>query len=168
MRKYSLVPIAAGVMLALAGSAQAATKTSTFNVNANVAANCFIQSTDLTFPDYDGTAVADSTSTLSVRCSKNAPYSIALNAGTTSGGTLLQRLLDGPGADTLEYNLYTDALRSTIWGNNAGGTGWNSGSGTGLANWIDYTVYGRIANTANNQAAGVGAYADVITATVTY
>jgi spore coat protein U-like protein len=169
MFRNSIVPITAGVMLALAGSAQAAgTKTATFAVNANVASNCFITTTPLTFGDFDGTADVAANATLVVRCSKNAGYSIALNAGTTGSATLLQRLLAGPGGDTLQYNLYTTAGFATIWGNNAGGTGWMTGAGTGLGNSATLTVYGNLPNNATNQGAGVGAYSDLITATITY
>jgi spore coat protein U-like protein len=171
MSRHSLFPITAGVMLALAGSAQAAgTKTAQFAVNANVASNCFITTTPLTFGNFDGTAAINSNATLVVRCSKNAGYQIALDAGTTAGATLLQRLLAGPGGDTLQYNLYTAVGLGTIWGNNAGGTGWVTGTGGGLgvANQATLTVFGQLPNNAVNQAAGVGAYSDLITATITY
>jgi spore coat protein U-like protein len=169
MRKQNIASISAAIALALAaGGAQAATKTQTFNVTAAVAANCFIDATDMSFGSYDGTAVVDSTSTVSVRCSKNAPFQISLNAGTTVGGTVAQRLMAGPGGDTLQYNLYTPAGYGTVWGDNTGGTGWVSAFGTGLGNWLDYTVNGRIPNSVANQAAAIGNYSDVITATVSY
>ena len=169
MRKQSIASISAAIALALAaGSAQAATKTDTFQVSAAVAANCFINATDMAVGSYDGTAVVDSTSTVSVRCSKNAPFQISLNAGTTAGASYAQRLMAGPGGETLQYNLYTPAGFGTVWGDNTGGTGWVSASGTGLGNWLDYTVNGRIPNSVANQAAGIGDYTDVITATVNY
>jgi spore coat protein U-like protein len=170
MFRNSIVPITAGVMLALAGSAQAATKTATFAVTANVASNCFVTTTPLAFGDFDGTADLASNATLLVRCTKNAPYSIALNAGTTVGSTLLQRLLAGPAGETLQYNLFTTAGFGTIWGNNAGGTGWvtGTGAGLGLPNQATLTVYGSLPNNAVNQGAGLGAYSDLITATITY
>jgi spore coat protein U-like protein len=170
MRKQSIASISAAIALALAaGSAQAAgSKNDTFQVSATVASNCFIDTTDMVFGSFDGTVDVDSTSTVSVRCSKNAPFDIALNVGTTAGATYGQRLLAGPGGDTLQYNLYTPAGFGTIWGNNTGGTGWVSGSGTGLGNTINFTVNGRIPNSVANQAAGIGNYSDVITATVSY
>jgi spore coat protein U-like protein len=171
MFRNSIVPITAGVVLALAGSAHAAgTKTQTFTVNANVASNCIITTTPLLFADFDGTADISANATLGVRCTKNAPYQIALNAGTTSGATLTQRLLAGPGGDTLQYNLYTTAGFATVWGNNTGGTGWVTGIGGGLgvANQANITVFGQLPNSAPNQAAGIGAYSDLITATITY
>jgi len=171
MTRNYFVPISAGLMLALAGSAQAAgTKTATFAVNATVASNCFITTTPLAFGSYDGTAAIDSNATVVVRCSKNAGYQIALDAGTTAGASLGQRLLAGPLGETLQYNLFTTVGQGTIWGNNAGGTGWVTGTGGGLgvANQVTHTVYGNLPNNATNQGAGVGAYSDLITATITY
>jgi len=168
MRKQSIASISAAIALALAaGSAQAATKTATFNVNAAVAENCLVDATDLTFASYDGTALVDASSTVRAKCTKGTDFAFSLNSGTTSGATIAQRLLDGPGTDTLQYNLYTDASRSTLWGD--GTTGVTVGDfGTGMANWISKTVYGRIPDNATNQGAAPGAYSDLITVTVTY
>jgi spore coat protein U-like protein len=170
MSRNSIVPISAGVMLALAGSAQAAgTKTAQFAVNANVASNCFITATPVAFGAYDGTAAINSNGSVVVRCTKNSAYQIALNAGTTAGSTLGQRLLAGPLGATLEYNLFTDAPGGTIWGNNVG-SGWVTGIGAGLgvANEVTHVVYGNLPNSAANQDAAFGAYSDLITATITY
>jgi spore coat protein U-like protein len=167
MRKHYIAPVAAAVMLAVAGSAQAATKTANLNVSAAVASNCFITTTPLTFADYDGTANVDATGTVSVRCSKGNSYVLSLNGGTTLGGTIAQRLLAGPLGDTLQYNLYTTAARNVIWGD--GTTGSTQGAtGTGLGNSVPYTVFGRVPFNATNDGAGVGAYSDVVTATVSY
>ena len=168
MRKQSIASISAAIALALAaGSAQADTKSDTFNVNAAVAKNCLVDSTDMTFADYIGVANVDASSTVSAKCTKGTTFEFSLNGGSTVGGNIAQRLLDGPGAETLQYNLYTDAGRSTLWGD--GTTGVTvPGTGTGMANWIPATVYGRVPDNATNQAAAPGAYADVITVTVTY
>ena len=37
-----------------------------------------------------------------------------------------------------------------------------------VANQVTHTVYGNLPNNAANQDAGVGAYSDLITATITY
>lgn len=167
MRKQTLVPISAAILLALAGSAQAATKTTNLNVSANVASNCFITATPMAFADYDGTADVDATATINVRCSKNGGYTVRLNGGTTGGGAIAQRLLAGPAAETLQYNLYTTAARNVIWGDGTTGST-VGGMGTGLGNTLPHTVYGRIPLNATNDSAGVGAYSDVVTATITY
>jgi len=71
------------------------------------------------------------------------------------------------GADIMNYNLYTDAARTTIWGNSAVAPSWVSGSGAGLAIAQTLTVYGRVASGQTNLA--VGNYQEnTITVTVTY
>jgi spore coat protein U-like protein len=168
MRKHAIAPITTAVLLALAGTAQAAsTKTTTFNVSASVASNCFVQATDMAFGAYTGIAIVDASSDVQVRCSKNAPYTLSLNAGTTAGASFAPRLLTD-GTDTLQYNLYTSNAYNAVWGDGTGGSATVAGSGTGLGNWITHTVYGRIPNNAANQAAGVGSYSDSITVTVEY
>ena len=171
MRKHCIAPVAAAVMLAVAGSAQAASKTATFGVSATVAPNCLVSAANLAFGNYlgdpDTPVNVDASSDISVRCSKNAAFTLALNAGTTSGATLAQRLLAGTGTETLQYNLYTTAARNVIWGD--GTTGSTQGAtGTGLGNSVPYTVFGRVPFNATNDGAGVGAYSDVVTATVSY
>jgi spore coat protein U domain-containing protein, fimbrial subunit CupE1/2/3/6 len=172
MRKHSIAPVAAGLILAVAGSAQAATKTTTFGVSATVAPNCLISAANLAFGNYlgdpDAPANVDSSSDISVRCSKNAGYSLALSAGTTSGATFAQRLLAGPGGEQLQYNLYTDSNRNSIWGDGTNSTGTVGGTGGGMGVTQTKTVYGRLPDNAFNQAAATGAYNDTITVTVTY
>jgi spore coat protein U-like protein len=166
MFRNSIIPITAGVMLALAGSAQAAgTRTTTFPVTATVASNCIIDSAStMAFGNYDGSAQIDSTSAIAVRCSKNAPYTVALSAGG-AGGIAPRKMSFG--TETLEYNLFSDAGRSTVWGSTVG-TNTVGGTGSGLNSPFTHTVYGRLFDNANNQAAAVGAYSDTITVTVAY
>lgn len=163
MRKQTIGTISAAVLLALAGSANAAgSKNATFTVNAAVASNCTITAANLAFGSYDGTAQVDSSSDVTVKCSKNAPYTLSLSTGA---GTYVTRLMSN-GAETLQYNLYTDAGRSTVWGSGPGAT--VTGTGTGLNNSLTHTVYGSVFNNAANQAAGVGNYSDSIQVTVSY
>jgi spore coat protein U-like protein len=111
----------------------------------------------------------DVNSTLTVRCTKNTAYTVALNAGSTTGGSLAQRLMSN-GTDTLQYNLYTSAARSTVWGDgtSSSATVPGTGAGLGVANAVTHTVYGRLVDSAANQAVSAGSYADTITVTVTY
>ena len=172
MFRNSIVPITAGVMLALAGSAQAAgTKTATFAVNATVASNCFITTTPLAFGSYDGTAAIDSNATIVVRCTKNA--ALPDRPGRRHDGRLPRSASDclpARAARRCSTTCTRPSAQNTIWGNNAGGTGWVTGVGGGLgvANQVTHTVFGNLPNNATNQGAGVGAYSDLITATITY
>jgi spore coat protein U-like protein len=122
MRKSLLVLAGAAGLAAAAGNAVAATTTTTFAVTATVNANCLVAANALNFATYaPGGGDLDVNTTLTVRCTKNTAYTVALNAGSTVGGALSQRLM-GNGSDTLQYNLFTTAARDTIWGDGTSST----------------------------------------------
>ena len=156
--------LAAGLIAATTG-AFASTVTTSFQVQANVNAQCSISAVNLTFPAVDPlSSQTDGATTVSVKCTKNSPYTVGLNAGTTAGSTIAQRLMAN-GADLMDYNLYTDAGRSSIWGNSAGS--WVSGTGAGMGTAQVLNVYGRVAAGQTNLA--VGTFTEpTITVTVTY
>ena len=168
MRKL-LMTAATAAMLA-GGAAQSATTTTSFLVSATVLTACSATSSPLAFGTYtpSGGDKTNST-TVNVKCTKNTPFTVTLNAGTTTGGTQLQRLLIDATSDTLQYNLYTDATATTtIFGDGTGGTGKQTGTGAGLGTAVAVNVYGRLPDNATNQNAAAGSYSDTITATVTY
>jgi spore coat protein U-like protein len=144
-----------------------ATTTTTFNTNASVAAQCNVSAANLSFGAINPlSSQVDATTALTVNCTKNSPYTVGLNAGTTSGATIAQRKMAN-GADIMNYNLYTDAARTTIWGNSAVAPLWVSGAGAGLGIAQTLTVYGRVAGGQTNLA--VGNYQEnTITVTLTY
>ena len=166
MRKILTATLAAGVMAA--GIAQAATTTTTFAVTATVQSTCSATAATLAFPNYTpgGGAQIGNTS-ISIKCTKNTPFTVTLNAGSTTGDTFLQRLM-GSGANTLQYNLYTSAALGTVFGDGTGGTGTVPGTGLGVATTNTVQVFGQVPDNATNQAAVPGAYTDTITVTVTY
>jgi spore coat protein U-like protein len=167
MRKFLLATATAGALLIAAQGANALTTTSTFTVNATVLKNCSVLSSNLAFGNYTpGGGNIDSTSTVTVKCTKNTPYTVALDKGTTTGGTIAQRLMVN-GANTLQYNLFTDTTRTTLWGDGTTGTA-AAGTGAGFATTTALTVYGRLPDNATNQNAAIGTYADTVTVTVTY
>lgn len=155
--------------IALAGTATVAmpaTTTTTFAVTAVVGASCSLGTvTTLGFGTYDPLSAIDNdaTTSISVTCTLLTPYNVGLSAGTTSGATVAQRKMQGlTPANTLNYNLYSNAGRTVIWGNTIG-SNTVTGTGNGLAQ--NLTVYGRIAN---GTAANTDTYSDTITVTVTY
>src|SRR5450755_4356913 len=104
MRKILTATLAAAAVAA--GVAQAVTTTTTFAVTATVQSTCSATAATLAFPNYTpgGGAQIGNTS-ISVKCTKNTPFTVALNAGTTTGDAFAQRLM-GSGANTLQYNLF--------------------------------------------------------------
>jgi len=167
MRKNNLMVAVAGALLVASGTAGAATKTTTFGVSAVVNPNCLVSAQPLAFGGYDGTAAKTGTSDISVRCSSGTTFAVGLSTG---GGTFAQRLLSGSGANKLQYNLFTSAAATTIWGDGTLSTGTMPGTGAGMAaaNTQTLTVYGQLPDNAFNQGAPSGSYNDTITVTVTY
>jgi spore coat protein U-like protein len=157
----------ASTLVMAAGTVGAATSTTTLNVSAKVASNCSVTATSLVFPDYDASAQIDGTTSLSVNCSKGTPYTIKLNGGTN--GNIAQRLLRDASTNFLQYNLYTDAGRTSVWGQTTGtDTSGGTGNGMSAAKAISHTVYGRIVNSTVNQDAPAGNYTDAVLVTVEY
>jgi len=165
MSRKIIAPIAAGVLLAMAGSAQAATKTTTFQVSATVAKNCTIGAGNLNFVGFDGSTAVTAASTITVRCTSGTTYDVNLSTGL-SNDFQNRRMFNG--AAFLEYNLYVNGT-NTIWGDTTNGTGRPAtGTGAGLGTAQTLTVDGRLPVTANNAAADALTYTDTITATIIY
>jgi len=121
MRKIITATLAAAALAA--GVAQAATTTTTFAVTATVLSTCSATAATLAFPNYTpGGGAQIGNSTISVKCTRNTPFTVSLNAGSTTGDAFTQRLM-GSGANTLQYNLYTTAALATVFGDGTGGTG---------------------------------------------
>src|SRR5262245_10622185 len=162
MRKKLVLGLAAGFAV-LSGVAYGATATTTFQVQLTITAQCIINSASTLNFGSQGLLLAnvDQTSTLQVQCTDTTPYNIGLNAGTGSGATVNVRKLTN-GGSTINYSLYTDAARTTVWGNTIGT---DTVAGTGDGSSQAFTIYGR---TPAQTTPVPGAYADTITVTVTY
>jgi spore coat protein U-like protein len=163
----------AALMLLAPALATAGSSTATFTVSATVAATCQLSAGTLSFGQYSpgsGTTLHAST-TINVQCTSgtNSP-TLSLNAGT-SGGTMTTRLMLGPSGTKLQYNLYTSGTYATVFGDGTLGSSKVPVTITGnsFATPVQVTVYGQLQDSAANQSAATpGAYADTITATLTY
>jgi len=163
-----IAPLAAGILVALSGAAQAASPASTtFGVSATVAANCLVTAAAIPFGSYDGTAAKDISKDLKVRCTNGLPYTVKLSAG--SGGGFAPRKL-ASGSDTLEYNLYLDAGFTSVWGDGTASTSVDTGTGAGMSISKEqtHTIFANLPNSAANQDAPAGNYSDTITVEVSY
>jgi spore coat protein U-like protein len=170
MRKILSATLAASVLAAGAAQAANPTVTTTFQVSATVQPNCTTSATALGFGNYTpGNGAVTANSTITVNCTKSTGYTIALNPGSTTGDAYTQRLMTAGAGATLQYNLYTTAALTTVFGDGtSGATATDAGTGTGMANALQYTVYGQLPDNATNQASTPGTYTDTITVTVTY
>jgi spore coat protein U-like protein len=144
-------------------ASQAATTTSTFTVQVAITASCTITSASTLNFGTQGVLAAnvDQTSTLQVQCTNTTPYNIGLDVGTGSGATVATRKLTS-GGNTVNYSLYSDSGRTTVWGNTVA-TDTVASTGTGSAQ--SFTVYGRVPA---QSTPAPGTYTDTITVTVTY
>lgn len=176
-KAFGLAALGAAIVVPLAfvaTPAQASTANTTFSVTATVTANCSVAATDLTFGNYDVNAgsATNGTSTVKVNCTKGTAFTVALDAGQNAGGTsnFSARAMSDGGtpANLLDYQLYTDSARSTIWGDGTNGSSTVSGTGAGpgSGNAVNETVFGQIPAGQNVPA---GSYADnVVNVTISY
>ena len=141
--------------------AEAATATTTFAVTATVVATCLVSATPLGFGNYTG-VVDPASSTVTVTCTNTTPYNVGLSAGLATGATVTTRKMTGPAAALLGYELFSNAGHTTNWGLTIG-TDTVAGTGNGAAQPI--TIFGQIPAA---EFVAPGAYADTITATVTF
>ena len=169
MRKQIVAPLAAGVLLGLVGVAEAATKTASFTVSANVARNCVISAAPLELGEFVGDNDLFASSDITVRCTDGTPFTIELDQGVT--GNYAGRRMTSLGGDFLVYNLYTDGTYNTVWRDGLpGDAGVVGGVGEGMAaaNAVTRTVFGRLLAVDNEGPVEEGDYSDTIVATITY
>ncbi|GAB4369010.1 MAG: hypothetical protein Kow00128_14830 [Deltaproteobacteria bacterium] len=154
-RAGSVLPILLLLASAPAGEAHAA---------------CNVSATGVAFGSYDVFAPAplDSTGTVTVSCDEVPPPNVTVEIGPSpgSGGFNPRRMRHASRPDRLDYNLFTDATRSAVWGDGTAGTQ------TVFLKRVKRqkppvvtTIYGRIPP---GQNVPVGDYFDTLTVTITW
>lgn len=156
-RKRSLA-LALGTLLAVASpAALTQTATDSFQVSITIADDCTIAAQDLNLGSHASlAALVDVDSIITVNCSIGTAYTVSLDQGVN--GTRLM----SDGSDTVDYELYTTALRVLAWGTNVGV---DTVGGVGDGTDQDLTVYGRVPVQATPAPA---TYTDTVTATVAF
>lgn len=132
--------------------------------------SCTVSPTGVAFGSYVTTSPTAKTANgnVAVTCSAlviyTASYVISLAKGNST--TYTPRFMNLSGVH-LNYNLYTTAAFTSIWGDATGGTVTVSDSYTsiGLSTTRNYTVFGQIPAL---QPVGPGTYTDTVLVTVTY
>ena len=159
-----------GAAVAAIGMIVAARQTvlanTTVPVGAVVSPECIIDATPLAFGVYDpigahGTADLDGVGTVIVACTKGMVATVALDLGSNAEGST-RRMTSG--TDYLTYELYRDAGRGDVWGDDLVGRALSLGVATSKAPQ-HLTVYGRVAG---GQDVRAGTYLDSIVATVNF
>lgn len=140
------------------------------------AATCNVSTTGVSLGSYtpNQAAALDSVGTVVIECAKDAldalPTTVnyGLEMGRGAGSSFAPREMKS-GANKLNYNLYRDASRISVWGDATGGTTSVNATlrlqaplGTASAS---HSVYARIFG---GQNAVPGAYSDALLVTVVY
>ena len=98
---------------------------------------------------------------MSVVCTRDAAYTVALNGGVSGASDPTQRKMT-KASEFILYGLYRDGARTLPWGD---AQGINTAAGTGSGSTQNHTVYGRVPAQATPSP---GTYTDTIVVTVTY
>lgn len=129
-------------------------------------AACSVAATNINFGIYDVFVAGplDSTGTVTVACDRRTDVTISIGPSATSGmlDPRAMRHLSRP--DRLNYNLFTNASRSAIWGDGTAGTSTVFIPNVRRGIPETRTIYGRIPP---GQDVSVGAYGEFLTITIT-
>ena len=155
------VLVVSSARLVAAGSA-----TASLQVSATVSANCTISTASVAFPAYDpivthASANDDGTGTVTITCTRGTATTIGLGLGGNASGS--QRRLKDATTDYINYALYLDAARTTVWG--SASPNLLTPAAAPDKNPRSFTVYGRIPSA---QDVPAGAYTDTVVATVNF
>ena len=135
------------------------------------ASSCTIDSATMSFGNYDVyAAVLAVSGTIGITCTGNTNPTATLAAGNS--GTTADRDMTCPACtgifaiDHLHYNLYTDALHTSVWG----ATGFPSVPADCKNASCAFTIFGRIpaAISGGTNDVAVGSYSDSMLITVTF
>lgn len=166
-RNTRIATLAGAALLALvAQPAFAATTTSNLGVSADVTSNCAVSTSPIAFGNVDVTSGSnvDGTGGISVTCTSGTAWAASADAGLGTGASLATRKMANA-SNLLNYALYTNSARTTVWGDGAeGATATLSDTGSGAAQ--SKTIYGRVPSGQTGLPAGE--YLDTVTVTVTY
>ena len=127
-------------------------------ISASVARNCVLTAGSIAFGAYDplvahDTAPLNQTGTFTVRCVKGVVAQVGLDDGVNGG----RQMSDG-GTALLDYELYKDAARTSVWDESGAGRY----SYTALSKAATtLTIYGQVPG---GQDATEGSYTDTVVA----
>jgi spore coat protein U-like protein len=165
VRTYcALLAIASSLLISTA-AAEAATATGNIPATITIEPSCQVASSSTLDFGSTGALVAslDVQSNFVVQCSDTTPFNVALDGGSTPGGTVATRLMaGGSGGEVVSYQLYSDPARTANWGNTVGA---DTVSGTGNGSTMNLTVYGRVPAQATPSP---GTYSDTVMITISY
>ena len=159
-----IVAVAVFAAICTAREAAAVTSATTLIVGATVLSGCTVSTLPLQFGNYNpvaGTAL-DLSTTVTAFCTTGTPFNIGFDQGGGASASVASRKMTGSNSDVMNYTLYREAGRTTVWGNTVGT---DTVAATASVVPTVLTVYGRIFA---NQNVPFGLYADIVNVTLTY
>ena len=134
---------------------------------AQAAISCSVTATGVSFGIYTPlqASALNANGTVAISCTGGAVFDIAtVSLSTGSSGSYTNRTMKS-GAASLDYNLYTNAAASQVWGNGSGGTSEVQALIWFFATTATLTIYGAVNS---GQDPAPGSYLDTITVSVSY
>jgi spore coat protein U-like protein len=161
-----------GLLVATPGDADAASQSSTVEVSTSVPGACTIGTAAIAFAPYDpvnanASVPDDQTGDIIIRCTKGAA-GITIDLGNGAHNTGVQRrMLNSTSPGTfINYEVYQDTGRTTIWGAGDGGAVRSGADLNGTGSVVAVTMYGRIPPA--QLSASAGAYTDTLVSTINF
>lgn len=161
MRKIAVsLAIAAGLAAspALAAGVTGQEATNTIQVSLNISTACTLTTNPMSFGTVTtATGGATASSDTRVNCTPGAAYTVNIDDGANAA-LGVRKLKSTSSAATVDYNIYTDAARTTPW---------TSAGFAGTGNGADQTipVLGKLTQLTQ---VGAGTYQDLLTVTLHY
>lgn len=166
LKRITGLAVIALLVNAPSAQAQNATVTQNLGVSLVVNAQCVLGAAPaLNFPASSLLSSAvDAQASMSLQCTRGTAYRIKLGAGTGTGATVAQRRMRGTAnaGNLLNYNVFSDAARTAVWGDTATAPAWVTGTGTGSA--VAIPIFARVPQ----QTAAPDTYTDTVAITVEY
>ena len=166
------VSVLLGLLVGRPEAANAASQASTVQVSTSVSPSCTIGTAAIAFSPYDpvnanATAADDQTGDIVIRCTKGTTgITIDLGNGAHNTGQL-RRMANLTSTSTfVNYEVYKETGRTSIWGAGDGGTVRSGADLNGTGNVVAVTMYGRIPPAQLSAIAGV--YNDTLVSTINF
>jgi len=127
---------------------------------------CTVSTNPVSFGSYDvfSPSPTDASGTITFTCNTNERVTVSIGQSPNSGGFHPRKMRLSGGTDQLDYNLYTDAACTSVWGDGTSGT--DTITRRVQKNQPNtLTVYGRIHP---RQDVSWGSYTETLTVTITW
>jgi spore coat protein U-like protein len=148
------------------------TQTSTVLVTATIPPSCTIGTAFIAFPAYDpvnahANVPDDQTGDIVIRCTKGASgITVGLGNGANNTGSQRRMVNSADPTVTVNYEVYQEPGRMTIWGPGDGGQLRSGADLNGTGSNVTVTMYGRIPP--HQLQATAGSYNDTLVSTILF